>query len=55
MFWDMFQRMKIGRDKLKLTRTLLVGLVGHKAEPMGTIHLTLIVGTKPKCAGVDMS
>lgn len=43
LFRGAFQKMGIDRDSLRLMKTLLVRLAGHKVEPTGTIHLTLTI------------
>lgn len=50
LFWDMFQRIGIDRDRLKPVRTSLVGLVKHGVQLMGTIYLALIMGKEIKCS-----
>lgn len=40
--------MKIDKEMLKPTNTLLVGFGGTKVHPMGTVTLPITVGTYPR-------
>lgn len=48
LFWDAFQRMGIDKGRLKVVKTSLVGLSGHRVEPMNT----LTIREEPRCARV---
>lgn len=52
-FWDVFQKMGIRKDRLRLVNMSLVRLVESQVTPLGTIHLTLTLGEEPKCARID--
>ncbi|XP_059663781.1 uncharacterized protein LOC132309494 [Cornus florida] len=47
IFLDAFSKMKIGKEKLRPTRSLLVGFTGDKVYPLGAVILLVTAGTSP--------
>ncbi|KAJ0984220.1 hypothetical protein J5N97_002576 [Dioscorea zingiberensis] len=48
IFWDVFDRMKIGAENLKPCRTPLAGFTGDPVYPEGIITLPVTLGTPPR-------
>ncbi|KAJ0968985.1 hypothetical protein J5N97_021862 [Dioscorea zingiberensis] len=48
IFWDCFERMKIGKENLKQVRSHLVGFDGNSRHPKGMISLAMTLGTPPQ-------
>ncbi|XP_059669890.1 uncharacterized protein LOC132315551 [Cornus florida] len=48
IFLDAFSKMKIGKEKLRPTRSPLVGFTGDKVYPLGAVILPVTAGTSPK-------
>ncbi|KAK6145245.1 hypothetical protein DH2020_022065 [Rehmannia glutinosa] len=48
LFYDAFEKMRIGRELLKLVKTPLVGFTGEAVEPEGIITLPLTAGERPQ-------
>ncbi|KAK6153353.1 hypothetical protein DH2020_012992 [Rehmannia glutinosa] len=48
LFYDAFEKMRIGRELLKPMKTPLVGFTGEAVEPEGIITLPLTVGDRPQ-------
>ena len=47
LYYPTFQQMRLGRDQLCLVNSPLVGFGGMKVQPVGTISLSVVVGTYP--------
>ena len=47
LYYPAFQQMRLGRDQLRPVNSPLVGFGGMKVQPMGTISLSVVVGTYP--------
>ncbi|XP_059654529.1 uncharacterized protein LOC132301280 [Cornus florida] len=48
IFLDAFSKMKIGKEKLRPTRSPLVGFTGDKVYPLGAVIFLVTAGTSPK-------
>lgn len=53
LFYEAFRQMNILTDWLRPVDTSLVGLTGNRVTPMGTIHMTLIMGEEPRYKRVE--
>lgn len=53
LFWDVFEKMGINKDRLRPVNTSLVGLARNRVAPLGTIHLTLTAGEETRCTKID--
>ena len=47
LYYPAFQQMRLGRDQLRPMNSPLVGFGGMKVQPVGTISLSVVVGTYP--------
>ena len=47
LYYPAFQQMRLGRDQLRPVNSPLVGFGGMKVQPVGTISLSVVVGTYP--------
>ena len=48
MYYPAFQQMNLGREKLRLVHSPLVGFGGMKVQPVGTISLPVVVRAYPQ-------
>ncbi|CAA0839390.1 Unknown protein, partial [Striga hermonthica] len=54
IFYDAFEKMKIGRERLRPVKTPLMGFTGETVEPEGIITLPLTAGDSPQQTTVMM-
>ena len=47
LYYPAFQQMRLGRDQLRPVNSLLVGFGGMKVQLVGTISLSVVMGTYP--------
>ncbi|GAV68325.1 hypothetical protein CFOL_v3_11828, partial [Cephalotus follicularis] len=50
-----FDQLRIPADQLKPVKTPLVGFVGETIHPLGSINLSVVAGTTPRQAQVEMT
>ncbi|GAV78298.1 hypothetical protein CFOL_v3_21766, partial [Cephalotus follicularis] len=50
-----FDQLRIPADQLKPVKTPLVGFAGEAIHPLGSINLSLVVGTAPRQTKVEMT
>ena len=48
LYYHAFQKMRLGRDQLRPVCSPLVGFRGIKVQPVGTITLSVVVGSYPQ-------
>ena len=48
LYYPAFQQMRLGRDQLRLVCLPLVGFEGMKVQLVGTITLSVVVGSYPQ-------
>ena len=55
LYYPAFQQMRLGRDQLRPVNSPLVGFSGMKVQPVGTISLSVVMGTYPQQITKDVN
>ena len=55
LYYPTFQKIRLGRDQLRVVNSPLVGFGGMKVQPIGTITLPVVVGAYPQQITKDVN
>ena len=55
LYYPTFQKIRLGRDQLRVVNSPLVGFGGMKVQPIGTITLPVVVGAYPQQVARDVN